>query len=139
MDDLEVAHEWARRFCAFDLAAAGQLLAPGAVIHNIPANERIIGPEALIEAARPWSAAFDLTISLRELTPMKPGLFRALYDVSLKHVRPFDTPRGAVLPTGKEFEVQLEHRYTVAAGRITAVESYGDRTPILSALGLRAS
>ena len=86
-----MAQEWARRFCALEFAAASQLLAPGAVIHNVPANERIIGPEALIEAARQWTAAFDLTITLRDLKRVRPGVFRALYDVSLKRVRPFDT------------------------------------------------
>jgi steroid delta-isomerase-like uncharacterized protein len=132
---IQLARETVDAFGAADWDRLRALLAPDAVWEQICTQERIEGPDGIVDLNRRWKQAFpDARGDIMTAVGVEDA---ALLEVTFsgRQDGPLESPQGAIPPSGKQATVRAAIVVEVRDGRITQVREYFDLWTILGQIG----
>ena len=134
-ETIQLAREAVDAFSRGDWERLRTALAPNTVWEQVCTEDRLEGPDAVVDHNRAWKRAFSdargsVTNALcTDDTAVLEVTYQGTHDGDLQ------TPQGAIPPSGRSASVRTVLMVRVADGRITEVRQYFDLLTILGQIG----
>jgi len=138
-ESIQLAREAVEAFSTGDWERMRTTLAPDAVWEQVCTEDRLEGPDAIVELNRAWKQAFSdargtvTNAFCADDTAVLEVTYQGTHDGDLQ------TPRGAIPPSGRQASVRAALVVRVADGRITEARQYFDLLTILGQIGAAPS
>jgi len=138
-ESIQLAREAVEAFSTGDWERMRTTLAPDAVWEQVCTEDRLEGPDAIVELNRAWKQAFSdargtvTNAFCADDTAVLEVTYQGTHDGDLQ------TPRGAIPPSGRQASVRAVLVVRMADGRITEARQYFDLLTILGQIGAAPS
>jgi steroid delta-isomerase-like uncharacterized protein len=133
--NIDLARQHLEAFCAHDWSRYRAALAPDATYEEKATQQRLQGPDAILQAVKGWAEAFpDLQMRITQSLAADDTVVLELTWEGT-HQGTLRAPSGPLAPTGKHGRIDSIQVVTCKNGKIAEVHHYFDMMTLLQQLG----